>query len=139
MSTVYELRQRMSAHLASQSVAVLSTRGELGLWSMPVRYRSRDLDIECLVPRWADILYHMEQCEQVILVIQSEIAVPDCWVQYLGTARRMWLEAEPTLFDRFLKRQPMHGLYEVFRISPQRIDLVDETRGWGMRENLDLR
>jgi hypothetical protein len=136
---IHELRERIIEHLASQTICVLSTKGDHGSWSMPVRYRHSDLDIECLIPRWADVVFHLEQNGQVILVIQSGLSSPGCWIQYLGQARRMRQGTEPTLFDGFIKSSRALHLYEIFRVIPDRIDLVDESRGWGMRENLDLR
>lgn len=135
----HELRERIIEHLSSQTICVLSTKDGLGSWSMPMRYHNASLDIDCLVPRWADVVYHLEQNKQVILVIQSGILGSGCWVQYLGEARLMNQETEPIFFDRFLKHDHRQHLYEVFRITPRRIDLIDESQGWGMRENLDLR
>lgn len=136
---VHELRERIIEHISSQTICVLSTKGELGSWSMPVRYRNASLEIDCLIPRWADVVYHLEQNKQVILVIQSGLLGSGCWVQYLGEARLLSQGTEPTFFDSYLASDQRRHLYEVFRMTPQRIDLVDESQGWGRRENLDLR
>lgn len=134
----HKLRERITEHLASQTICVLSTKGDSGSWSMPVRYRSESLQVDCLIPRWADVVYHLEQNERVILVIQSGLLGSGCWLQYLGEARLVGGELEPSLFDSFIEGSQSPHLYEVFRMTPQRIELVDESRGWGMRENLDL-
>jgi len=57
----------------------------------------------------------------VITLIQY--ANPLRWLQYHGTAH-----ITDSTDDR----------YATIHIVPQRIDLVDENRGWGMRETLDI-
>jgi len=50
-------------------------------------------------------------------------ATPLRWLQYLGTA---------CIADSSDER------YATIHIMPERIDLIDESRGWGARETLDL-
>mgnify|MGYP000489325127 CR=1 FL=1 len=56
-----ELRDHMAAYLAHHRVCILSTGDVRGVWAMPVQYRSRGLEAECLVPRWTDVAYRLEQ------------------------------------------------------------------------------
>ena len=53
-----ELRDRMAVYLSEHRVCILSTAGSEGAWAMPVHYRSLGLEIDCLLPRWADVVYH---------------------------------------------------------------------------------
>jgi hypothetical protein len=66
-----ELRDRMAAYLAEHQVCVISTTGPEGARAMPVRYRSARLEIDCILPRCADVAYHLEQDPRVALVVQD--------------------------------------------------------------------
>ena len=133
-----ELRERMTAYLAQHRVCVLSTAGAEDAWATPVRYRNHGLEVDCLLPRWADVAYHLEQDGRVALVVQDTGAQGLRWLRCLGAARPVeqpdWglLPAEtPTTI-------PPDDLYLVIRVTPERIDLLDESRGWGARETLEL-
>ncbi len=161
-----ELRHRMAAYLAQHTICILSTAGTQGAWAMPVRYRPRQgtfgrqgLEVECLVPRWADVAYQLEQNPHVLLVIPSQIS--DCglriadgqtaphsalrtpqfsglrWLQIAGTAEVVtapdWAEWLP---GRTFPASP-DELYLVIRVTPARMDLFDESQGWGTRETLE--
>ncbi len=141
-----ELRERMAACLAQHQVGVLSTAGSGGAWVMPVRYRplagtcgSHGLEVDCLLPRWADVAYHLEQDPRVMLVVQDTSAPALRWLQVRGTARPVekpdWAGLLP---EETHATVPPDSLYLVVRVTPERIDLLDESRGWGVRETLDL-
>lgn len=93
--------------------------------------------------------YHLEQNPQVLLVIHDyppTNSSPQAggsegglrWLQYLGTAQPLdspdWSELLPAATATPL----LDDLYIVIRVTPERIDLIDESRGWGARETLDL-
>ena len=134
-----ELRERMTAYLAEHQVCILSTTGAEGAWAMPVRYRNHGLEVDCLLPRWSDAAYHLEQDPRVMLVFLDAATNSLRWLQVLGTARPVenpdWTgllpEGSPTAI-------PPDDLYLVVRVTPWRIDLLDESLGWGVRETLDL-
>ncbi|MBI3760448.1 MAG: hypothetical protein HY260_01110 [Chloroflexi bacterium] len=134
-----ELRARMIAHLSQHCAGVLSAAGAPGAWAMPVRYRSRGLEVDCLLPRWADAGYHLQQNPHAVLVIQeTNGSTGQRWLQYRGIAQpvtspdwKEWLTGEtPTALA--------DGLYLVVHLTPERIDLIDESRGWGARETLEI-
>ncbi|OGO40655.1 MAG: hypothetical protein A2Z04_04985 [Chloroflexi bacterium RBG_16_57_9] len=132
-----KLRDQISAYLAHHDVCILSTAGTEGAWAMPVRYRSRGLEVECLVPRWADVAYYLEQDPRVLLVIQACGNDSLRWLQYRGRARPVsapnWVEWSPGRVSPALA----DDLYLVVHVTPERIDLFDESRGWGARETLE--
>jgi len=133
-----ELRERMTAYLAQHRVCVLSTAGAEDAWATPVRYRNHGLEVDCLLPRWADVAYHLEQDPRVMLVIPAPTSSLR-WLQVLGTARPVenpnWMGLLPAETPTTI---PPDDLYLVIRVTPERIDLLDESRGWGARETLEL-
>ncbi|MFQ5854307.1 MAG: pyridoxamine 5'-phosphate oxidase family protein [Anaerolineae bacterium] len=141
-----ELRDRMTAFLSHHRVCVLSTAGAQGAWAMPVRYRNRGLEVDCLLPRWADVAYHVEQDPHVLLVIQDPPSSPLvggtrgglCWLQYQGFARPVAAPDWEGLLPGWTASTSPDELYLVIRVTPERIDLFDESRGWGARETLKL-
>jgi hypothetical protein len=118
-----ELRERVAARLSAHQVGVFSAGGPEGASAIPVRYRSRGLEVECELPRWADAVYGLEQDARALLIVAEPTAGPLRWLEYRGLADLIAAEgAEP---------------YLTVRLRPRRVDLVDETRGWGARETLD--
>jgi hypothetical protein len=140
------LRERIAAYLDERRVCILSTTGPEGARAMPVSYRSQGLEVTCLLPRWSDVAYDVQQAPRVMLIIldadtsvEQGRATPGMrWLQYAGTARlverpdwSVWArDVRPTA--------PPDELYLIVRVIPRRIDLIDEGRGWGVRETLDL-
>lgn len=131
------LRERMSAYLAEQQVAVVSTAGSAGSWATPVRYRADGLEVDLLIPRWTDAAFYLEQDPRVLLVIMLSGSASLRWLECRGCAQ---LVAEPE-WPRLLPGNGMRGqapwLYVVARVKPTRIDLFDESLGWNTRETLD--
>jgi hypothetical protein len=183
-----KLRDQMAAYFSQHRVCVLSTAGSQGAWAMPVRYRNHGLELECLLPRWTDVAYHLEQDPRVMVVILdtplsgvgfspqgpdvhvraerakpyglkpgpagdvlslskgASLSQPDDlssgaslrWLQLQGTARPI---AEPDwagLLPWWRSTTPVGELYVVYHVTPERIDLFDESQGWGVRETLKL-
>lgn len=133
-----ELRRRAIRLLAAHQTCVLTTSGAGGAWAMPVRCRSQGLAVECLLPRWADAAYFVEQDPDVLLLIEDGEAPASRWLQIEGVARvapdsdwAAWLPAWAS---------PVHpsDLYLVLRVSPRRVELFDEGRGWGAREGVEI-
>ena len=111
---------------------------------MPVRYCSDcgpshgpSLEVDCLVPRWADIAYHLIQVSQVVLIIQGPSTAGLRWLQIQGTARPVEAPDWVRLLPRWVSAGQPDSLYLVVRVTPKRIDLVDEDRGWGVQETLE--
>ena len=116
-----ELRNRVISYLSQNRVCVIATSGSLGAWAVPAQYDNAGLELNCRLPRWSDTLFHIEQEPRVMAIIQD--ANPMRWLQYRGTAR-----IADSIDDR----------YVMIHIVPERIDLIDKDRGWGVRETLDL-
>lgn len=133
-----ELRDRIAAYLDKHRVCIISTSGKVGAWAMPAWYRSRGLEVECLVPRWADVTYHLEQNPQALLIIHDPESMRLRWLQYRGSAQPIsspdWSQLSPEGTSGVRPEEQ----YVAFRMMPERIDLIDESRGWGARETLDL-
>jgi len=138
-----ELRARLADYLSQHRAGVLSTAGSVGAWATLVRYHSHDLEIDCLVPSWADAAYYLEQDPRVLLVITSPPQARGSegglrWLEVRGTARPV---ADPDWAALLLDERPdarPADRYRVVRVTPQRLDLFDESRGWGVRETLEL-
>lgn len=116
-----ELRNRVISFLSQNQVCVIATSGAHGAWAVLAQYDNSGLELNCRLPRWSDSLYHIEQEPRVMAIIQD--ANPLRWLQYRGIAR-----IADSTDDR----------YATIHIVPERIDLIDEDRGWGSRETLDI-
>ena len=132
------LRERLAACLARQHVCVLSTNGPGGVWAIPVHCRSHGLEMDCLVPRWADAAFYLEQDSRVLLIFHAAEADSLRWLQYRGTAQPL---AEPDwtawLPEMAAGNRPEER-YLAVHVRPSRIDLIDESQGWGVLESLEF-
>ena len=130
-----ELRGQFTSFLSKHGVCVISTSGMVGIWAMPALCVNRDLIVECLLPGWADINYHIEQDPRVLLIIYDSNVR---WMQYWGTARLIPAPDWGRLSSAAAPGVGLNDRYVAIRVAPQRIDLVDESKGWGARETLDF-
>lgn len=136
-----QMRDQMRAYLAGHCVGVLSTGRRERAWAIPVHYRADGLEMDCLVPRWADVLYYLEQDPGVLFVIQSgqtKVWEPLRWLEVHGTARLVERPDWTTLLPEWSYATPPGEIYQIVHITPQHIDLFDESRGWGVQETLEL-
>jgi hypothetical protein len=111
---------------------------------MPVWYRSlfgasggRNLEVDCLIPRWADVAHHLTEVVEVLLIVQASPGAGLRWLQILGTAQPVETPDWIHLLPRWASKIQPDSLYQVVRVSPKRIDLIDEDLGWGVRETLE--
>lgn len=139
-----EQKKRIASFLAHQRTGILSTSGSPDVWAIPVWYRpdsgpsgSRSLEVDCLVPRWADVAYHLAQGTKVLLIVQASSGAGLRWLQIQGTARPVEAPDWARLLPRWVSTAQPDGLYLVVRVTPSRIDLVDEELGWGVQETLE--
>jgi len=132
-----KLRDQIAAYLAHHDVCVLSTAGLQGAWAMPVRYRNHGLEVDCLVPRWTDVAYHLEQDPHVLLIVQGCHASSLRWLQVQGTAQPVAAPDWAELLPGRTSTAPPDELYRVIRVTSERVDLFDESKGWGARETLE--
>jgi len=116
-----ELRNRIISYLSQNRVCVIATSGSLGAWAISAQYDNSGLELICRLPRWSDALFHIEQEPRVMAIVQD--ANPMRWMQYEGIA---------VVTDSSNER------YVNIHITPKRIDLIDESCGWGARETLDI-
>ena len=130
-----ELRCRITTYLSEHGVCVVSTSGMVGVWAMPALCVNRDLIVECLLPGWADVGYFIEQDPRVLLIIYDSNVR---WMQYSGTARLMPAQEWGGLLSAAGPGVRLDDRYVAISVMPQRIDLFDESKGWGARETLDF-
>ena len=139
-----EQRNRIASFLAHQRTGVLSTTVSPGVWAIPVWYRpdfspssSHNMEVDCLVPRWADLGHHLMQEHAVVLIVQATSGAGLRWLQIQGTARPLEAPTWDKLLPRWISTTQPDALYLVVRVTPNRIDLVDEDRGWGVQDTLE--
>lgn len=118
-----ELRDLITSYLSKNRLCVITTTGSQGAWATVARYDNTGLELNCRLPRWSDAIYHLEQDPRTIVIITDTKSVESSWLEFRGTAHIIEI-----LDDR----------YVAVRITPDRIDLIDESRGWGARETLDI-
>lgn len=116
-----ELRSRVISYLSQYRVCVIATSGLHGVWAVQALYDNLGFEIICRLPGWSDSVFHIEQDPHVMAIIQSPN--PLRWLQVRGVA---------CITDSTDDR------YAEIRISPERIDLIDENLGWGTRETLEF-
>ena len=119
-----ELRERIAAYLAQNQMCVISTNGCHGAWSVAAQYQHHGLELDCRVPHWSDALFHLEQDPSVQVIILDAQSSPSHWLHYRGTAR---VDSSST-----------DERYATVHVTPERVDLMDESRGWGARDTLEL-
>lgn len=118
-----EVRDHIIRVLARNRVCVLSASGSFAAWAVAAQYGHVSLGLECQVPRWSEVVYHLEQDPHATVIVVDAEADPLCWLHYRGVAR-----TGLGVDDR----------YVAIHIEPERIDLIDEGQGWGARETLEL-
>lgn len=133
-----QLRAKIRQYLAEQTCGILSAAGPAGPLAMPVRCRSEGLSVECLLPRWADLAYSVEQDPRVLLLFPDAAVPARRWLQVRGAAEILDAAGLPIarITNQAFPLAP--HLYLVIRVVPLRIDLFDESQGWGARETLDI-
>ncbi len=127
-----ELRDQVVAYLAAHRTCVLSVASPEGGRAALVRYRNHGLEVDCLLPRWSDLVYYLEQDPRVALVVPDS-EEPLRWLRCWGRARIL---PRPDWAEWALARgvgRPLQDLYVVVRVALWRVDLLDEGRGWGVQ------
>lgn len=118
-----KLRDRVISYLSQNHVCVIATSGSFGAWQVTAPYKNNELELNCHLPRWSDVIYHIEQESHVMVIIMEPCPNSSSWLQYRGVAR-----VTDSMDDRYVS----------VNITPERIDLIEESRGWGARETLEL-
>ena len=111
---------------------------------MPVWYRldpgpsaRRNLEVDCLVPRWADVAHQLTQKARVMLIVQASSGAGLRWLQIQGTTQPVEAPDWSRLLPRWISVEQPDALFLVARVTPSRIDLIDEDLGWGVQETLE--
>lgn len=89
------------------------------------------------MPRWADVAHHLTQDPKVLLIVQASSGSGLRWLQIQGTAQPIEAPNWNRLLPRWVSTVQPDALYLVVRVTPSRIDLVDEDLGWGVQETLE--
>jgi hypothetical protein len=95
------------------------------------------MEVDCLMPRWADLGHHLMQEHAVVLIVQATSGTGLRWLQIQGTARPLEAPAWDKLLPRWASTLQPDAIYLVVRVTPSRIDLVDEDLGWGVQGTLE--
>ncbi len=116
----------------------------MGTGIIPARYRAQlegskgsGLRLDCLVPRWSDMAYYLEQSPDVILIVQLSRGIGLSWLQVLGSAMNIRSPDWSRLLPDWVRISQPEFHYLVVRVIPSRIDLIDEDLGWGVQETLE--
>lgn len=135
---------RFAAFLTHQRTCIICTVASQGVWALPVWYRALletsgnpNLELDCLVPRWSDVAHHLAQEPAVVLIVQASSSTGLRWLQIQGKARPIETPDWTRLLPRWVSKVQPDNLYKVVRVSPSRIDLVDDELGWGIQETLE--
>jgi hypothetical protein len=139
-----EQRKRIASFLMHQRTGVISTIAAGSTWAMPIWYRphrgpsgNSKLEVDCLVPRWADVAYHLTEGARVILIVQASSEAGLRWLQIQGKIQPIEAPDWASLLPRWVPPAHPDALYLVVRITPGRIDLIDEAQGWGVQTTLE--
>jgi uncharacterized protein YhbP (UPF0306 family) len=139
------------AYLKSHHVMTLATHGPEGLWAAAVFYASEDFDLYFLSAGHTRHAQNIAASPRVAATIQEDYAD---WqsiqgIQLEGTARLLAGEAREEAIVRYAARfrfiaEPIAiveaALARVnwYGLSPERLYFVDNSRGFGHRDEIDL-
>jgi len=139
-----EQSHRFATLLACNRICTIATSTSLGTGVIPARYRARPegsrgsrLRLDCLVPRWSDMAYYLEQSPDVILIIQLSRGIGLSWLQVQGSSKNIHNPDWSRLLPDWARTSQPDFHYLVVRVNPCRIDLIDEDLGWGVQETLE--
>ncbi len=118
------LRERIIRYLAQNQTCVLTTSGAVGACAIPAQYQSHGLEIDCLLPAWSVALYHLERDPRALIIVPDIPSGASRWLEYRGIA-----QSSPCGLDK---------RYVAVHFTPERVDLIDENRGWGARETMEV-
>lgn len=131
----------MNTVLNMQTLAAIGARAavlSVGQYALPVFFRIRESAVECRVPTWTGIGDLLEEHGEVLLVIVTETGPCLRWFFLRGPAAPVadpdWEGLQPPAAGRV----SANDLYLLLRITPKRMELIDEQHGWGYRETADL-
>lgn len=133
-----ELRDRIISFTSKNRICVISASSPSGAWAMPARHQPIGIGMVCWLPRWSEVLYYLEEDPRVMLVILDTRSDGLCWLQYRGTARVIAPADLEQMIPSGVSEEWTDDRYAAIHITPLRIDMIDESLGWGARETLDV-
>lgn len=107
-------------------------------YALPVRFRVRGPAVECRVPTWSGVGDMLTASGEVTLVAVADSEPELSWLFVRGPATVVPEPEWAGLLPPDVGRVDPDDLYQLIRIQPRRIELIDERRGWGCRETADL-
>lgn len=110
----------------------------VGKYALPVRFRIRESAVECRIPTWSGIGDLLEEPKELTLVATVETGAHLRWFLVRGEGTVVPDPDWDGLRPQFADRVSLDDLYHLVRLKPARMELVDEQRGWGFRETVDL-
>jgi len=128
----------MVAYLSRHRACIVCSSGKAGASAVLVWYRNVKLEVDCLVPRWADVTYQIEENPRVLLIVPAGRSGGLRWLEYRGMARPLVSPDWRRLLSAGTSYARPENRYLAIRVTPERLDLVDESRGWGARETLEV-
>lgn len=107
-------------------------------YALLVRFQIREQKVECLVPTWIGLEELLEQTKEVTLAVVERLEPSPRWLFLKGfgsiAKNPDWMDLIPAIPD---KVNP-EDLYQVLRIEPKRMELLDDEQGWGVRQTADF-
>lgn len=107
-------------------------------YALPVRFRVQGAVLECRVPTWSGLGDQVANSGEVTLVAVVDTEPDLAWIFIRGTAAVVPEPDWTGMLPRVGSRMDPNDLYQLIRITPRRIERVDESQGWGCRETVDL-
>jgi len=139
LNRLEQITERLTqSKLCVLGVSVNDERRSSGITAAPVHFRNFGLELHCLVPRWADAAYYLEQNPRALLIFQCQATPQLGWLQYRGDARIIANPDWSALLPADTDQSRPEARYLAFHIRPSRIDLIDETEGWGVIASLEF-
>jgi uncharacterized protein len=146
-----EAAGRALTYLADHHVMTLATHGPLGLWAAAVFYAHEGFELYFLSAGHSRHAQNIATSPQVAATIQADTTD---WTAIKGIQLEGWVQMltgrdRETAFTLYAKRfgfltQPIAvvetALKRVnwYRLTPERLFFVDNTRGFGHRDEIDL-
>ncbi len=124
-----QLRNHSIEYLSAGTFATLSGGAAADLWSVPVCYQvEKSMEakfvIDCTFPAWTAAAFHVSEQTDALLVVLLK-----------GSPNRRWVEVSGRILKSSGPVQRTLSRVCTARLSPKRLDLLDEQRG--MRETLE--
>jgi hypothetical protein len=118
---------RFTAHLAAHHIGFLHAHSGTAARFIPVQYRAERLQLLCVLPRWADRLYHLaaQPSLAVVLAIPDAAADSTSWLEYRGTAKVIGTTTWRDWTTSTTVTRNVDGDYVVLAVTPEQLAFID--------------